>query len=69
MVQDGETGYHINVGDMDALSERLTKLLEDDGLRDRLSQQAVAFAQDYSWKVIARQMIALYEEILGGDGQ
>ncbi len=64
LVQDGETGYHINVGDMDALSDRLTTLLEDRELHQRLSQQAANFAQDYAWKNVARQMIALYQDVL-----
>jgi len=65
LVQDGETGYHINVGDMDALSERLTTLLDDDQLHQKLSRQAAEFAQDYSWDKIARRMMELYEEVLG----
>ncbi|MBL7162627.1 MAG: glycosyltransferase [Anaerolineales bacterium] len=64
LVQDGETGYHINVGDMDALSERLTTLLEDRDIRERLSKQAAAFAQDYAWENIAARMIDLYDEVL-----
>ncbi|MBL6981119.1 MAG: glycosyltransferase [Anaerolineales bacterium] len=67
LVQDGETGYHINVGDMDALSGRLTTLLEDREIHQRLSRQAAAFAQDYSWAKIARRMIELYEEVLGDE--
>ncbi len=64
LVQDGVTGYHINVGDMDALSERLTTLLEDRELHDKLSGQAAAFAQDYAWRNIARQVIALYQDLI-----
>ena len=64
LVQDGETGYHINVGDMDALSERLTTLLGDRALHQKLSRQAAEFAQNYSWGKIARRMIDLYEEVV-----
>ncbi len=67
LVQDGVTGYHINVGDMDALSERLTTLLEDRELHDKLSGQAAAFAQDYAWRNIARQMRKLYKNILANE--
>ena len=64
LVQDGETGYHINVGDMDALSERLTTLLQDQALHQKLSRQAAEFAQNYSWGKIARRMIDLYQDVL-----
>ncbi len=67
LVQDGETGYHINVGDVDALSERLTTLLKDRKLRRRLSKQAAVFAQDYAWENIAKRMITLYTDVLGTD--
>jgi len=64
LVQDGETGYHIHVGDMDALNERLTTLLNDRQLRERLSQQATAFAQNYDWRIIASRILDLYKEVL-----
>ena len=64
LVQDGETGYHINVGDTDALSQSLTTLLEDQLLHEKLSRQAAEFAQDYAWKNIARRVKALYEDVI-----
>lgn len=64
LVQDGETGYHIPVGDVEALSDRLGSLLEDDALHKRLSHHAAAFALDYAWENIATQIADLYQQVL-----
>ncbi len=64
LVQDGETGYHIPVGDVEALSDRLINLLEDDALHARMSKKAAEFAQDYAWGKIADQMAELYQQVL-----
>lgn len=64
LVQDGETGYHIPVGDVEALSDRLLNLLEDGGLRSRMSHQAAQFARDYAWGKIAAQIADLYQHVL-----
>ncbi|MBT3389469.1 MAG: glycosyltransferase [Chloroflexi bacterium] len=64
LIQDGETGYHIPVGDAQMLSERLTTLLEDHALRREMSCKAVNFAQAYQWKNIATRIAKLYETVL-----
>jgi D-inositol-3-phosphate glycosyltransferase len=64
LVQDGETGYHIPVGDVDALSDRLARLLEDDQLHARISRQAAVFAQEYAWENVAERVGALYAEVM-----
>ncbi len=64
LVQDGLTGYHVPVGDPEALADRLSALLCDEALRVRLGQQAAAFAQTYSWEHIAEQILAQYRDLL-----
>jgi D-inositol-3-phosphate glycosyltransferase len=66
LVRDGETGFHVPADDTAALAERLLRLLEDDVLRSRMSQQAVAYAKGYDWSIIADKIIRLYEGMLGG---
>lgn len=48
-VVDGETGYLVPHGDVEALAERLRRLIEDAALRERLGRQARAFAERFSW--------------------
>lgn len=64
VVHDGENGLLVPPGDVPALTHALTSLLEDDGLRDRLSKAARATAEPFAiepyidrmathWRVLA----------------
>lgn len=48
-VRDGETGYLVRHGDIDALAHRLRAILQDPALRDRLGTGARRFAGRYTW--------------------
>ncbi len=63
LVQDGVTGFHIPVGDADALCERLTLLLKDQSLRQKMAAQAVTFARSYAWGNIAERILTLYRQV------
>ena len=64
LIQDGETGFVVPGGDHLALSERLTQLIKEPDLRQRLGEQAAAYAQDYSWENISAKILDLYNEVL-----
>jgi D-inositol-3-phosphate glycosyltransferase len=64
LVQDGVTGYHVPVGEPDALCDRLTALFTDAELRTKLGQQAATFARQYAWDKIATRILALYEDVI-----
>ena len=64
LVKDGVNGYTVPAGDPEELCHRLTELIDDPDLRKKMSEQATAFAQEYSWDVITERIIALYEQIL-----
>jgi D-inositol-3-phosphate glycosyltransferase len=64
LVQDGETGFVVPNGDPAALSERLTQLLTDDGLRQRLGSRAAQYARQYSWENIVDQLLSIYNRLL-----
>lgn len=65
LVQNGETGFTIPSEDYDALCDRLTALLGDVELRHKMGQKAAQYAQKYDWVNIARQMIGVYQEMVG----
>lgn len=46
VVSDGVNGFLIEPGDIDALAERLLRLLTDDALRERFSDNAWRFARE-----------------------
>jgi D-inositol-3-phosphate glycosyltransferase len=61
LIQDGLTGYHVPDGDDDALCEKLTALLGDGSLRQRLGQNAAEYALGYAWDKIAAQIVSVYD--------
>jgi D-inositol-3-phosphate glycosyltransferase len=64
LVKDGETGFHVPTGDPAALAEKLSLLLEDRALADRLGAQAAEYAEGFTWRKVAEQMIALYRSLV-----
>lgn len=63
-VVDGETGFLVPHGDVDALADRLGLLLGDPVLRDRLGVQARAFAERFTWDRSAAETEAHLERVL-----
>jgi D-inositol-3-phosphate glycosyltransferase len=64
LVQDEVTGFTVPSDEPDALSLRLTELINKPSLRERMGSQAANFAQEYAWSKITARMINLYEEVL-----
>jgi len=60
LIQDGVTGYHVPVGDPEALCDRITALLENPRLREEMGQKAAEFAMGYRWENITMRMKNLY---------
>ena len=63
LVQDGETGFTVPTGDVDAMCEKLSLLLGDDVLRERMGRRAAEVALSYGWDRVARQVVGVYEEL------
>jgi len=65
IVVDEQTGFHVSPGDSNTLSERLTLLLRDHGLRKRMGEEARRRAvKVYDWSIVAEQYEALYSKLL-----
>jgi D-inositol-3-phosphate glycosyltransferase len=60
LVQDGETGFHVEDQNASALAGKLSLLLDDPSLRQRLGRQAVAYAQGFAWPLIADRLLAAF---------
>ena len=63
LVQDGRTGYHVESQNAQALAGKLSLLLDDPALRERLGRQAVAYAQDFAWPRIADRLLDLFARL------
>ena len=64
LVVDGETGFVVPDNDPISLSEKLTLLLTDPALRERLGQQAASYARQYAWENIVEKLINTFEAVL-----
>jgi D-inositol-3-phosphate glycosyltransferase len=61
LVRDGETGFTIPAEEPETLCDKLSWLLTEDELRQKMGSQAAAHAQDYAWEKIAKQIVEVYE--------
>jgi D-inositol-3-phosphate glycosyltransferase len=63
LVQDGITGFTVPSDDPEALASRLTDLVTNPELRQKMGAQAAALAHEFGWERITRRMIAVYEDL------
>ena len=61
-IRDGVTGYLVPEGDARVLADRMSAILEDEGLRRRLGAAAVRRARRYRWPCVAEAVCRLYAE-------
>lgn len=64
LVQDGVTGFHIQDGDHETLCAKLSLLLGDSALRQRMGAQAASYAHGYAWETIAGNLLKTYQDLL-----
>jgi D-inositol-3-phosphate glycosyltransferase len=64
LVQDNVTGFTVPVDEPDALADRISQLMSDPELRQRMGNQALIAAQDYDWEKISMRLISLYTEVI-----
>lgn len=63
-VVHGVTGFLVEHGDVQELARRITQILEDKTLRERLSKNGVKWVQRFSWDSAAQRTLALLEEVV-----
>ena len=59
LVRDGENGFVVEAGDVEAMTDRLSRLLSDSDLRTRQSMSTAEIIQDYSWDRVSRRYLEL----------
>jgi D-inositol-3-phosphate glycosyltransferase len=63
LVRDGETGFHVPDRDPQALAERICEVITNPILRLELGEQAARYAEGYSWELIAKRLLEVYEQL------
>ena len=67
-IVDGETGLLVEP-EPAAVRDALERLLGDAGLRERMGAAGRVHAARTTWETNARQVLALYDEVLGDGGR
>jgi len=61
-IADKKNGLLVSAQDTDAISGAVIKILEDDNLKKRFSEESKSFAKYMSWDKVAGEYIDLYEK-------
>ncbi|MCJ2080865.1 glycosyltransferase family 4 protein [Methylobacterium sp. J-090] len=65
-LRDGENGLMVQPGDVPALADALTRVIEDDALRARLARDGLEECRRvYSWGAVGRQIMEVYGAVAG----
>jgi len=64
LVKDGVTGYVVPDEDIETLSQRLSALISQPDLRQKLGEQATAEAQNYAWEKVTGRILEVYQNVL-----
>jgi len=65
-VKNGETGVLVESGNVAGLADALVRVLEDEGLRFRLSKNALEYAREFSWDKTAEEFMNVLEKVSSG---
>lgn len=65
-IRDGETGLLVPAGKVDELAGAISRVLKDAGLRERLSQNALAWASRFNWDNSAEDFARVIGEVADG---
>ncbi len=63
-LEPDESGFLVDYGDSQALTERIVAVLTDKPLRERLAQGALAWARNFTWDRAALETERFLEEVL-----
>jgi glycosyltransferase involved in cell wall biosynthesis len=70
IIQDGATGFLVEPGSSEELSQKIIELLEDDELRERMGKRARSVVKaKYDWKNISTMIANVYEKVLATTDQ
>ncbi|MGB9668971.1 MAG: glycosyltransferase family 4 protein, partial [Anaerolineales bacterium] len=64
LVKNGITGFTVPVDEPVTLATRINQIISDKTLRASMSEQAVNFAKNYRWEMIAKSIIAVYQSLI-----
>jgi glycosyltransferase involved in cell wall biosynthesis len=67
IVEHERTGLLVNANDHQAIAQTAFRLLEEDGLAERLAQNALQECRKYREDAVGKQWLELYKDVLNGN--
>lgn len=64
MIEDGVNGYLVAIGDVEAMADRIIKILTEPGLRERLAANCAKSVEKFSPNVIASKWAELFSKLM-----
>jgi len=66
VITEGQDGFLVDYGDVAGFTDAILRLLTDDALHARMSQQAIISSNRFDWKNIAPDVVKIYRQVAGG---
>lgn len=63
-VLDNETGLIVTDGDISAISQSITRLLDDESLVKKFGERGKVYAKENDWGAIAKKFVEIYKKIV-----
>lgn len=60
LIEDGKTGYLVDIDDSDAMAEKVLLILNDEEQKQYIEQNALAFAQQYTFANVKKELRRIY---------
>lgn len=64
VISDGQNGFLVEVGDVDGMVQKASRLLESQALRDEFRHEGLKTVKRYDWRVVAKQYGEFYSSFL-----
>ena len=64
MIEDGVNGYLVKINDVEAMADRIIKILTEPGLRDKLSANCARSVEKFSPKLVASKWAELFYKLM-----
>ncbi len=67
LIRDGENGFLVDVGNVDALVEKVTSLIENENLRNSITRNASSAKKDYALTEIANRYLLFFDRVIAAN--
>lgn len=63
-IKDGENGFLIPEGDWVGLGEKISEILENQNLKNKIKKKAFTKAKNFAWPLITQKVLSIYDSLI-----